>query len=102
MIYCSTEAAVLTSDEKARLNQLPDAAFEVDLEVECLLGDGHAGTHVGLAQSQDHAFDDQTHWWLQWADEGGQEWTHQSLCSAERGDEVCLLPVAHALEHHWG
>lgn len=102
MIYCSTEAAVLTSDEKARLEQLPDAAHEVDLEVECALVDGHAGTHVGMAQVQDHTVGDPTHWWLQWTDEGGREWTHQTLCPAECGDEMCLLPVAHAGEHHWG
>ena len=102
MIYCSTEAAVLTPDETARLAQLPDAAHGVQPEVECLLVDGHAGTHVGLAQSQDRAFDDQTLWWLQWTDEGGREWTHQALCPVESGDDICLLPVAHAGEHHWG
>lgn len=102
MIYCSTEAAVLTPDEKARLEQLPDAAHEVYLEVECLLVDGHAGAHVGMGQVQDHTVDDQTHWWLQWSDEGNREWTHHPLCPTERGDEICLLPVAHAGDHHLG
>jgi hypothetical protein len=102
MIYCSTEAAVLTPDEKAHLEQLPDAAHEVSLEVECLLVDGHAGAHVGMAQVQDHTVDDQTHWWLQWAEEGGRECTRQRLCPVECGDDICLLPVAHAGEHHWG
>lgn len=101
VIHCSAEAAMLDSDEVTRLNELPDAAFAVSPEVECVLGDGHDGVHLGLAQSQDHAFDDQTHWWLQWADTGVREWTHEALCPAEHGDVVCQLPVEHVGEHYW-
>ncbi|MFH8581649.1 hypothetical protein [Streptomyces zaomyceticus] len=101
MIYCSAEAAMLTPEEVERLDQLPDAAFTVAPEVECALIDSHGGMHVGLAQSQDHTFDDQTHWWLRWADAGLRAWSHEAICPAERGQEMCQLPSDHVGEHHW-
>lgn len=101
MIYCSTEATMLTSAEMSLLEDLPDAANEVPPELECDLEDGHEGAHVALGQSQDHSHEDQTLWWLRWTDEGGRAWTHEPMCPAERDDDVCLLAVEHAGGHHW-
>jgi hypothetical protein len=91
----------LAPAEIAHLEQLPDAAHQVEPEVECLLGVGHAGPHVSLGQTQDGGADI-VNWWLRWSDDGGREWTHEAHCPAESGDDVCLLPAAHEGGHRWG
>jgi hypothetical protein len=69
--------------------------------LECALEDGHEGGHVGLGQSQDHTHEEQTHWWLVWTDVGDRRWTHEPICPALRGEEMCQLPTGHAGGHHW-
>lgn len=96
---CQAETMKLTADEVVRLEGLPDAAFEVRAEIPCELEAGHAGPHVGLGQSQDHGGDDQTNWWMRWAEGGVREWTHEPACPVESGDEECLLPSGHAGVH---
>ena len=101
MRFCEAEAMELTPEEIKHLEQLPDAANRVDPEVECMLEDGHTGAHVALGQSQDFEWDKQTNWWLRWTDAGGREWTHEPVCSAESGDDMCLLPTGHEGGHYW-
>jgi hypothetical protein len=102
VFYCSTEATMLSPDEVARLERLPDAANTVPEELECDLEDGHDGAHVALGQSQEHSAEEQTLWWLRWTNEGERVWTHEPMCPAERGDDVCLLATGHVSGHHWG
>ncbi|MFH8257723.1 hypothetical protein [Streptomyces roseolus] len=103
MSYCPAPAAVLTPEDKKLLNELPGAAFDMEAEdsLECSLQGPHDGDHVGLAQSQDHTPDQQTHWWLRWNDAGDRRWTHEPLCPAERDEQFCSLPDRHPLGHNW-
>ncbi|WP_328545444.1 hypothetical protein [Streptomyces europaeiscabiei] len=97
-----TEGVEFSADEVQRLEQLPNAAHEVKSPLDCELEAGHAGLHVGLAQSEDRGTDGITNWWLRWSDQS-REWTHEPTCYTENHDasELCLLPAGHEGAHSW-
>lgn len=92
-----TATTVLTAEEMARLDALPDGAHMVEPDHVCaILQDGHDGPHLTLGQE---CGDDE--WWLVWDGAELREFRVLPPCPVEdvELEESCLLPVDHEGPH---
>jgi hypothetical protein len=90
----------------AWLDDLPDAANEMEKRRYCELSAGHDGRHVALAQAQD-SNDGETlvSWWVRWPETGGKyEITAGPICGVrvdaqDEDSDLCCLPDGHPSRH---
>lgn len=90
-------ATVLTPEEMARLDALPNGAHLIEPDREChILQDGHDGPHLALGQESGA-----DEWWLLWDDAQLREFKVLPPCPVEDAEleESCLLPVDHKGPH---
>jgi hypothetical protein len=98
----------ITEIERDRLEDLPDAAHCVEAErLLCELAPGHGDRHCTLGQSQDHAPDNATNWWIVWqaADARDYRIVVASDCptvSPHDDQDLCLFIEGHQGRHSFG
>lgn len=94
-------AAALDSAEIHRLNDLPDAEFDVEAGIlECdFQPHGPEVMHYSHVQSQTSGSDELTTWWLRWDDSGSRELHSEPSCGKYLDDDEdglpCLLVARH-------
>lgn len=99
LIRCNA-TAVLSADEHALIEALPEPAHEYEPRLRCELESSHPGSHHALAQSSAGE-----NWWLRW-DANGQRDLHvlprcpdQSQPDSHGETEPCILFDSHPGAH---
>ncbi|MBL7523832.1 hypothetical protein I6A84_38775 [Frankia sp. CNm7] len=89
---------MLTNAELAELAAIPGPAHELERALFCELEAEHPGGHLAQAQAAGDL-----EWWLCWQP-GTRELVVPDLCpaTADGGDTVCTLPLAHPGAHSFG